>query len=194
MTTAVAPDNRPRDALLELGTRLARLRSARSLTLRDVQAGSGLTLGFLSQLERGQTNISVGNLKRLADFYGVSLRELFDDGYDEPYITRSGQRRDLVAGHGDIVLESLTPSGSLRLGAVLVRAAGGARDVAAYPHGADELTIVLAGAVRYRVGDTEHVLLPHDAIFHSKDVGHGWTNDSPDEEAILLTVSTPATL
>lgn len=192
--TAVAPDRRPRDALLDLGARLARLRRARSLTLREVEAGSGLTLGFLSQLERGQTNISVGNLKRLADFYGVSLRELFDDGADGPYVTRSGQRRDLVMGQGDVVLESLTPPRSARLGAVLVRAAGGARDAAAYAHRADELTIVLAGAVRYRVGDTEHVLMPHDAIFHSKDVVHGWTNASTDEEAVFLTVSTPATL
>lgn len=192
--TTVVPESPPRDSLHELGTRLARLRGARSLTLREVEAGSGLTLGFLSRLERGQTNISVGNLRRLADFYGVSLRELFDDGSDGPHLTRAGERRDLAAGQGDILLESLTPPGSIRLGAVLVRAAGGARDVAVYPHRADELTIVLAGAVRYRVGDTEHVLFPHDAIFHTKEVVHGWTNASEDEEAVLLTVSTPATL
>lgn len=190
----MAPDAGPREALVELGQQLGRLRRIRTLTLRDVEAGSGLTIGFLSQLERGQTNISVGNLKRLADFYGISLRDLFDDASDGPYLTRAGDRPDLVVGQGDIVVESLTPARSARLGAILIRAAGGARDMAGYPHGADELTIVLAGSVRYRVGDEEHVLLPQDAIYHGKGLVHGWANGSPDDEAVLLTVSTPATL
>jgi transcriptional regulator with XRE-family HTH domain len=163
------------------------------MTLRQVAVGTGLTVGFLSQLERGQTNVSVTNLMRIADFYGVSIRDLFDDRRTDAWVTRSGERQAMAAEAG-VRLESLTPPGSPRLGAVLVRAAPGAEDIAAYPHAADELTIVLAGAIRYRLGADEHLLGPHDAIFHRPGIPHRWESAAADEEAIVLTVSSPATL
>ena len=183
-----------RDTLAELSRRLADLRRARSLTLREVALGTSLTVGFLSQLERGQSNVSVASLKRIADFYGLSVRELFEDRPATAYVTRDGARRPLIPGQPGIVVESLTPPGSTRLGAVLVRTEPGVGDVAAYPHEADELTIVLAGAIRYRLGEDEYVLRPYDAIFHRPGARHGWENVDAAERSVVLTVSTPATL
>lgn len=182
-----------RDALADLSRRLADLRRARSLTLRQVAAGTTLTIGFLSQLERGQSNVSVANLKRIADFYGLSIRELFDDRPAAAFVTRDRERPPLLPGQAGVLVESLTPPGSARLGAVLVRTEPGVGDVDAYPHEADELTIVLAGAIRYRLGDEEYLLGPYDAIFHRPSVRHGWENAAA-EESVVLTVSTPATL
>ena len=180
--------------MVELSKRLHKLRRARALTLREVAAGTGLTIGFLSQLERGQTNVSVVNLKRIADYYGVSIRELFDDGTARAYVTRATGRRSLVPTGNGLVIESLTPPGSSRLGAVLVRADAGAEDVSPYPHEADELTIVLSGTVRYWLGQEDHLLGPHDSIFHPPGVPHRWQNAGPDEKAVVLTISAPATL
>lgn len=184
----------PDETLLVLGRKLGTLRHVRGATLRTVAAGTGLTVGFLSQLERGQTNVSVANLKRLSDFFGVSLRELFDDGSSDVHVSRAGERRRLVWSDEGVVLESLTPPGSRSLGVVLVQAAPGASDEASYPHSADELTVVLEGEVLYRVDDEEYVLRPGDAIFHSRGARHEWRSLAVDGETRLLTVSTPATL
>lgn len=183
-----------RDALADLSHRLGELRRSRSLSLRQVAAGSGLTVGFLSQLERGQTNVSVANLKRIADFYRVSIRDLFDDRPAVAYVTRAGERRAIVPRQAGLMIESLTPSGSHRLGAILVHARPGAEDVSDYPHDADELTIVLSGLVRYRVGGNVYELGPHDSIYHRPGIPHGWESVGSEEESVVLTVSTPATL
>lgn len=164
------------------------------MTLREVSVATGLTPGFLSQLERGRTNVSIRNLKRLADHYGTPLRGLFEDPSPGVYVTREDRRADLNGGLDDVVIESLTPAGSSRLGAVLVRAAPARQGVAMPRHEADELTIVLDGEIDYLVGDDEYRLARGDAVFHAAGPYHHWRNARADKGAVLVIVSSPATL
>src|SRR6478672_2179736 len=76
-----APGRRPRSqaslALAHaLGARLKRLRLQRRLTLQEVGTTVDLSHSFLSMLERGQADVSLGRVHRLANFYGVPLSEL----------------------------------------------------------------------------------------------------------------------
>jgi transcriptional regulator with XRE-family HTH domain len=66
----------PDEQAARLGLRLRELRARRLETLADVAARSGLTKGFLSKLERGQTSVSVGGLLRLCQALDVELGEL----------------------------------------------------------------------------------------------------------------------
>ena len=59
-----------------LGARLKRLRLQRRLTLQEVGGSVDLSHSFLSMLERGQADISLARVHRLATFYGVPLSEL----------------------------------------------------------------------------------------------------------------------
>lgn len=190
----IAADDAYAADLIEIGRRLRELRRSRGSALREVAAEVGLTVGFLSLLERGQTNVSVVNLKRLADHYGVSVRDLFDDDQPGAFVTRAGQRRHLLGLGDGLTIETLTPRGSPRLEGFVVRAAGGHSDIDPYRHESDEVTFVLDGAVVYRLGDEEFTLRRHDAIFVPKGTAHRWQNASDDQPCVLLTVATPATL
>ena len=55
-----------------LGPKLRELRKERELTLEAVADRAGLTKGFLSLVERGQTTISVPNLLKVCEILGVS--------------------------------------------------------------------------------------------------------------------------
>jgi transcriptional regulator with XRE-family HTH domain len=54
-----------------LGAQLKRLRTERGLSLSQLAAETGISSSFLSLLEQGKSDITIGRLMRLADFYGI---------------------------------------------------------------------------------------------------------------------------
>src|ERR1019366_10720385 len=61
-----------------IGARLRRLRTQRGLGLAEVAAAAGISVGFLSALERSQMSASVGTLRRLARYYRTNILDFFD--------------------------------------------------------------------------------------------------------------------
>ncbi len=59
-----------------LSTRLYLLRQERNLTLQALHLRTGIALASLSAYERGKYAPSIGNLCKLADFYGLTLDQL----------------------------------------------------------------------------------------------------------------------
>ena len=87
---------------LELGALLADLRTAKGLSLREVEdaTGDAVSNAYLSQLENGKIQKPSPNvLHRLAEVYGVRYETLMEKaGYLLPSTAReSGSRRRLAA-------------------------------------------------------------------------------------------------
>ena len=59
-----------------LGSALKNLRRDRRLSLQDVSAGTGISASFLSLVENGKSDITIGRLVRLVTFYGIHLGDL----------------------------------------------------------------------------------------------------------------------
>ncbi len=60
------------------GKRLRESRKVRRISLEQLSRGTELSVSFLSRLERGQVNISVDNLKKIANFLGIRMVELLE--------------------------------------------------------------------------------------------------------------------
>lgn len=61
------------DHNITIGAKVKAFRTAKKYTLKQLSEESGLSIGFLSQLERGLSSIAIDSLARLADILGVSL-------------------------------------------------------------------------------------------------------------------------
>ena len=61
-----------------LGPRLRQVRKKRRLTLADVSKSTGISVSFLSDIERGRTKPSLESLDKLADLYGMTMSELLE--------------------------------------------------------------------------------------------------------------------
>jgi transcriptional regulator with XRE-family HTH domain len=99
-------------SLAELGERLRTLRREKEYSLGVVARGTGLSASFLSLVENGKSDISLGRLARLMDFYGVTLSGLVDPHRPGParvVVRRAEQRSHLIAGgvKTDLLAESL---------------------------------------------------------------------------------------
>ena len=64
------------DVRHEFGRNLRRLRSARGLTQEELAAASGLNRTYVGSIERGERNVSLINIHKLAAAIGVPPAEL----------------------------------------------------------------------------------------------------------------------
>src|ERR1700727_1378135 len=83
--------------LPKVGRVLRSLRQRHEMSLKDVADRSGLSVSFLSAIERGQSDISLGRLNRLAEVFGHDIGSLL--GYTAQRSTPQFlQDRDRVGG------------------------------------------------------------------------------------------------
>jgi transcriptional regulator with XRE-family HTH domain len=75
---------------LGIGGRLRDARKQRGLTIDQLAQATGLTKGFLSQVERDLANTSVSSLLRICGALGIRVGELFDDE-DGPVLVRADE-------------------------------------------------------------------------------------------------------
>lgn len=178
------------------GGLLRRLRHELGLSLRDAGERSGLSVSFLSALERGVTGASIATLQRLTAAYGTTLQELF--GASEPgdghgRLVRAGARSALRLPDASVRIEQLA-RGATRLEPQLFVLAPGASSEGAYAHEGEEFLYLLSGALTVWVGDDETHRLerPGDALTFPSTLPHRWRNDAGGETR-LLWINTPPT-
>ncbi len=180
-----------------LGRRLARARAERRLTLRQVAAGTGLAESFLSKLEHDRVNVSVTNLHKLADFFGVGLAYFFEAVEPAPAarVVRAAARLRLDGGGPRA--ELVVPTYHACLFAAVVTAEPG-QSAVGEPDAAGEerelLHFVLAGRVRFEIGEERHELGPGDAVSHRAHTGYCWQALGDEPASVLLVRSPPPRL
>jgi DNA-binding transcriptional MerR regulator len=176
------------------GRLLRRLRAARSLSLREASDRSGLSISFLSALERGVSGASVATLQRLTTAYGTTMLELFagtDAG--DARLVRAGERPVLRVSDGEVRIEQLARD-TRQLEPQLFTLAPGASSDGSYAHEGEEFLYLLSGAVTVWVGDDERYVLDRegDALSFPSTLPHRWRNDASGESR-LLWINTPPT-
>lgn len=177
------------------GTPLRRRREDEGLSLREAADRTGLSVSFLSALERGMTGASVATLQRLASAYGTTMVELFGhpSALGVGRLVRAGEAPTLRLGTADIRIEQLA-RGATQLEPQLFVLAEGASSDGAYAHEGEEFLYLLSGRVTVWVGDDEaHQLTsPGDALTFPSTIPHRWRNDARGETR-LLWINTPPT-
>ena len=177
------------------GRPLRRLRIQRGLSLREASHRAGVSVSFLSALERGVSGASVATLQRLTAAYGTTMMELVGGTPPPqgPRLVRAGNRRWLDIGSGAVRIEQLA-EGARQLEPQLFLLAPGASSDGAYAHEGEEFLYVLTGAVTVWVGDREVYRLdrPGDSLTFPSTIPHRWRNDARGETR-LLWINTPPT-
>lgn len=65
------------EELIKIGSRIRRLRTAAELTQEDLAERADLTAGFISQVERGKTSISIDSLMMILDALNIHISDFF---------------------------------------------------------------------------------------------------------------------
>lgn len=64
---------------MKISERLKQLRKLHGLKLREVSEKTGLSLSYVSDLERGRQNPSLETCQKFATIYKITLSKMFED-------------------------------------------------------------------------------------------------------------------
>jgi DNA-binding transcriptional MerR regulator/mannose-6-phosphate isomerase-like protein (cupin superfamily) len=183
--------NGPVDAPRFPGQRFRRLRVRRGLSLAQVARATGVSVGFLSALERGQMRCSFATLRRIARFYRTSIMSLFDINGDSQHLVRPGHRKILETSPG-VRMELLAwGNTTMEPHLFLIKPGGGSGE--SYAHEGEEFLYVLRGEFEIWLNKQEHyVLKSGDSLYFQSSTPHRWKNSGRSETWILW-VNTPPT-
>jgi transcriptional regulator with XRE-family HTH domain len=178
---------------VDVGTRLRVLRNRRRMTLRAVAEAAGISESFLSQVERGRTNISLPALQRVSTALGVGIGDLFDDAFGQPFLLRKAERPTLeLEAFGTKYL--LTPRPFENLEAFIGELPpGGSTGEEPFTHGdSEELVLVISGTLTAFVGAQEYVLESGDSLRYTSATPHRAVNTGTETAQVLWVISPPS--
>jgi transcriptional regulator with XRE-family HTH domain len=181
-----------REELLAIGRKLRSIRKARGRSLERVAAAAGLSVGLLSQLERGVGNPSYLTLAKLAQALDIPVGAFFGGGStDDRFVVRRRDRKRLVASRG-AVFELLTPDLQGPFEMIWVELGPGAPEPETYQHPGSECVLLLTGQLRYRLGAVTYDLEEGDSITFPGDIPHRASNAGSGVATLVATVSPPS--
>lgn len=166
----------------KLGQRIRDLRSKAGMTLAQLSKTTGVSIGTLSQLERGLVSPTVRTLYTVANALGVMPAWLIDPMQmaaktaENLYVVRAGQRSRLLDIHG-VRKDIASPEASERLrGFFMVIQPGCSSGSEPYSHRGEEIGFILSGALDLQIDGESYSLGEGDCFAFSSEKPHHFAN------------------
>ncbi|RKF17100.1 cupin domain-containing protein [Roseovarius spongiae] len=185
------------DAGASVGKEIKDLRKASDVTLAQLSRATGLSQGYLSQVERGISSPSVKALHTISRALGVNISWFFRPVSDpndvlNEYIVRKGNHRMIRFANG-ITDELLSPN--LARGIELLRCTfppGSQSGKEAYEHKGEEAGFVVAGRLTLWLEGRRIELETGDSFAFESTLPHRYANEGDEEAVIIWSISPPS--
>ncbi|MEN9823556.1 MAG: hypothetical protein RLZ04_1982 [Actinomycetota bacterium] len=178
-----------------IGSRVRELRKAHGRTLSDVASAVGISVSYLSQIERDVSRLPIGMLKKIADELGVHMNWFFHSAAPGPederdVVVRAANRRNLTFTGLGITEELLSPnlSGPLE---VLISTIHPGADSEYYTHEGAEAGLVMEGTLDLWVGERHFVLGKGDSFAFPSTDPHRCLNRGTRPVKVLWVITPP---
>lgn len=180
-----------------LGTNIREYRKKQKLTIKELAERTGLSIGYISQVERGETEPSLSSLRKIAGEFDVPAYVLLDDHKNDSNLTiRREERMTAHVKKNSVEYEFLTPISSQHFSpkALMIKATlePHSRD-SEIPiiHHSEETLLVLKGTLTVAVGDETIVLNEGDTTIIREDIPHTCINDGNDYTMVISVITPP---
>lgn len=155
-----------------LGQKIRRRRRAIDMTLQQVSERVGLSIGFLSQIERGASTPSLASLCNIADALGVSVDAFVSPPLQQSAVSRQGQRQSFSLGDVRRTYELLGREfPGAKLHPSLVRRPPGHVSEIMHNEGED-FVYILEGSMLLEVDGERHILNKGDSMHFQSHLPH----------------------
>lgn len=177
---------------LDIGPSLKRIRLQKGLTLRELALSTKLSIGFLSNLERGINNPTISSLSKVCQALGTNLVDFLQNPRQEQgLIVRKHEREKYFYSKSSGITYELVSVERKALRAVCITAEpGGNYGKVPIGHEGEELGIVLSGSLEITVEDETFTLNEGDSIYIDANVPHKYRNTGEFDCVTLWVVKT----
>lgn len=181
---------------LWLGEQLRQLRKDQGRSLADVAQACGMSLGLLSQIERGLSSISVKTLHALAHELHASPDTLLrnaecDDTASGDNIERAGSHRMLRIDDKGIAKEVVTPPAArtMDLCRISIAPGGSTGDDLFVTDKGEQVGVVLSGLLELRIEDRVMLLRAGDSFCYASRTPRRWRNPGDTRTEVIWAIS-----
>lgn len=158
------------------------------MSLQDLALASNVSLGMLSQVERGLSNPSVRVMTSIRHALGADLGSIFRDeprvAADPSFVHRHHSRPRLRFAHLSKELLSAGTGHNLQFMILHIDPGGSSGDTTLrYP--AEKGGLILSGSLLLRVGEEEAALQEGDSFVFDSAIPHSFRNPAAVEAKVL---------
>lgn len=174
-----------------LSQRLQQLRKQHALSLQQVALRSGLSVGTLSQVERGLSQPSLRTVQKLASAYGLPTTYFFDGGAAQEadadsIVTRAGEGAVMSLGKSGMTKHLMSPASLQGLQFMHVSLKpGGMSGERTYTHAGVDVGYVVSGTLNLEVEGRFFVLSAGDSFCFDSQRPHRFDNRGSVETVII---------
>ncbi|MFR9307529.1 MAG: helix-turn-helix domain-containing protein [Lachnospiraceae bacterium] len=182
---------------ISIGTKIKALRTEKKYTLKELSEKSGLSIGFLSQLEHGKSTIAIDSLAKLAEILDADLSSFFTSvpapGKDQP-VCRSFELQCSQVSPQIVQYILSNNVGEFtclpRIFHLMPFAYSDLGEFELYQHKGEEFVYVMEGVLEVYLNGQHYLLNPGDSVQIHSEQPHNWVNPTNCITKIL-TINSP---
>jgi len=177
--------------LEEIAIRFRELRNQQNLTLKELSEKTGLSISFLSQVERGTSSLAITSLKKISDAFNVPITYFFDSVTNHTYHVKlddyrpfkiEGRSAEYCRLGGEFPNRTLEP--------LYVTLEPGHTQDQVFNHPGEEFYYILEGAVIFNVDGKEYLVKAGESIHYPSNLPHFISNPL-QKKSVFINVLTP---
>jgi len=174
---------------MNIGSNIRTIRKRKNITIAQICEETGLSQGFMSQVETNKTSPSIATLESIAKALKVPLTYFLLQKEDRMQIVRKEERKVTTTGAEKLKVEHLSATKNVRMMLVEIPP-GAATDDAPHAHEGEEVHMVVQGRIYAEHGDESAEFGEGDSFSWSACTPHLVRNIGDDVAIVLISVYT----
>lgn len=169
---------------MEIGSKIRAIRNRKKITIAKMCEETGLSKGFISNIENNNTSPSISTLQTIANFLGVPLPYLLLEKKQHMRVIRKSERR--FSTYNNLKIEHLTSKGGLKM--MIVEFPPGSSTGDPHAHEGEESHLVLEGKVLAEQGEDSVIVEKGDSFSWNASVPHFVKNIGEEKAKVLIAI------
>ncbi|WP_088007015.1 helix-turn-helix domain-containing protein [Indiicoccus explosivorum] len=169
---------------MEIGTKIRAIRNRKKMTIAQMCEATGLSKGFISNIENNNTSPSINTLGTIAESLGVPLPYLLLEKKQHMRVVRKDGRTSTSLNQ--LKIEHLASKGGLRT--MIVEFPPGASIGEPHAHEGEECHLVLKGKILAEQGEDSFIVEEGDSFSWNASVPHFVKNIGDGDATVFISI------
>ncbi len=179
-----------------LGQQLRDIRRTQNLSLEQVARKADISIGSLSQIERGMTSPTVNMLNRISRALNISIGDLlsnteYTDEQTDGWIARAASHKQVVMTDKKIIKKIVTPPRctSVDLYQAIIQPGGSSGDEWIVTRSGEISGLIIYGQLHLWFDKRFVRLEQGDTFCYANDMPRKWTNPTDQDTCVLWVIT-----
>lgn len=174
---------------MDIGSTIRAIRKRKNMTIAKLCKETGLSQGFMSQVETNKTSPSISTLENIADALNVPLAYFLLKKEERMKVVRKAERRVTTSGKDLLKVEHLSASKNVKM-RIVTLPPGTATGPEPRAHEGQEVHLVIKGTIYAEQGEDAFILNEGDSFSWNACTPHLVKNMTDETAIVLISVYT----